>query len=100
MLSGHIAANPSSQFRLEVLEQSAADIENVGCVRQGEYEALRMHPPPGVSAAAALLTYACMVEEGTDHEAMRIDAPPGLGPTHAGWPDQSSDIDMDAGDTT
>ena len=101
MLSGHIAANPSSQFRLEVLEpQSDADIENVSCVRQGEYEALRMRPPPGVSATAAVLTYACMVEEGTDHEAMRIDAPPGLGPTHAGWPDQSSDIDMDAGDTT
>ena len=79
MLSGHVASSPSSHFRLDTLEpQFVVQTESGNCARDHEYEALRTHPPPGVSPEAAILTYASLVRENDDPEAMRIDAPPGL----------------------
>ena len=80
MLSGHVASSPSSHFRLDTLEpQSNVQTESGNRARDHEYEALRTHPPPGVSPEAAALTYASRVGEDDDLVAMRIDAPPGLG---------------------
>ena len=72
MLSGHVAASPSSDFRQETLEPQS-DVHD-------DYEALRTHPPPGVSPTSATLTYDMLVEEGGDFVAKRIEAPPGLDP--------------------